>query len=129
MSRTCVVAKTSQVQGLTREDTAMQWGSKIAMLNVAVLLLTFATLPASAYEPATIAQLEQMLATARGKSDKALAKQLGDLELTERLSTSRLTKLQASAPGEKSRQALLVLSDVSAFHDLPAAEILQVRSS
>ena len=104
----------------------MQWASRIAKLYVAVLLLTFAPLPASAYKPTTIAQLEQMLATVRGMSDKALAKQLGELELTERLSTSRLTKLQANVPGEKSRQALLVLSDLSAFHDLPTGEIPQV---
>jgi hypothetical protein len=126
MRRTRFAARTSQVQGLTRKDTAMQWASTSAKLYVAVLLLTFAPLPGSAYEPTTIAQLEQMLATARGKSDKALAKQLGDLELAERLSTSRLKKLEASVPGEKSRQALLVLSDLSAFHDLPAGETLQV---
>jgi hypothetical protein len=101
----------------------MHWASKIAKLYVATLVFTFAPLPAPAYEPATIAQLEQILAAAHGKSDKALAKQLGELELTERLSALRLNKLQADVPGEKSRQALLVLSDISAFHDLPAGEI------
>jgi hypothetical protein len=103
----------------------MQWASKIAKLYVAVQVFTFAPLPAPAYEPTTIAQLEQILAAAHGKPDKALAKQLGELELTERLSTLRLNKLQASVLGEKSRQALLVLSDISAFHDLPAGEIPQ----
>jgi hypothetical protein len=92
-----------------------------------LLVVIFASaLPVLAYEPATIAQLEQILAAGHGKPDKALAKQLGDLELTERLSTLRLNKLQASVPGEKSRQALLVLSDISAFHDLPAGEIPQL---
>jgi len=104
----------------------MQWASSIAKHYVVILMLTFAPFPASAYEPATIAQLEQVLAAAHGKPDKALAKQLGDLELTERLSTLRLQKLQGSVPGEKSRQALLVLSDLSAFRDLPADEIPQL---
>jgi hypothetical protein len=96
-----------------------------AMRCVRLLLLCLfaSALPALAYEPATIAQLEQMLAAAHGKSDKALAKRLGELELTERLSTLRLERLQASLPGDKSRQALLVLSDTSAFHNLPAVEI------
>jgi len=88
-----------------------------------LMLLLATALPALAYEPATISQLEQILAAAQGKSDRALAKELGDLELTERLGTLRLEKLQTRLPGEKSRQALLVLSDASAFHDLPAAEI------
>jgi hypothetical protein len=103
---------------------------KIAMRCVRLLLLClFATaFPALAYEPATIAQLEQMLAAAHGKSDKNLAKQLGALELTERLSTLRLEKLQANLPGIKSRQALLVLSDNSAFRNLPAAEIPQLAA-
>ncbi|WP_348264480.1 hypothetical protein P8935_08085 [Telmatobacter sp. DSM 110680] len=114
------------IAGLTRKDTAMRWASKIAKLHFAVLLVILAPLPASAYEPATIAHLEQILAAAHGKPDKALAKQLGELELTERLSTARLKKLEAALPGEKSRQVLLVLSDLSAFHDLPAEEILQV---
>jgi hypothetical protein len=104
----------------------MQWAYKYAKLYIVVLFLAVATLPALAYEPATIAQLEQILAAAHGKPDKDLAKQLGELELTERLSTVRLDKLQASLPGIKSRQALLVLSDNSAFHDLPAAEIPQL---
>ena len=104
----------------------MQRAYKNAALYAVAILLAFAALPALAYEPATIAQLEQILAAAHGKPDKDLAKQLGALELTERLSTVRLEKLQASLPGIKSRQALLVLSDNSAFRDLPAAEIPQL---
>ncbi len=104
----------------------MRRAYKIAEFFTLAIFLAFATLPALAYEPVTAAQLEQMLAAAQGKSDKALAKELGELELTERLSTLRLEKLQASVPGEKSRLALLVLSDISAFHDLPAAEIPQL---
>jgi len=45
------------------------------------------------------------------------------MELSERLSSPRLQKIQADLPGEKSRTALLVLADASAFLQLPAAEI------
>jgi hypothetical protein len=107
----------------TRQDNSMRWACKIARSFAVVIVLTVSNRPAVAYKPVTIAQLEQVLAAARGKSDKALARQLGELELTERLSTLRLEKLQASLPGKQSRQALHVLSDISAFRDLPAAEI------
>lgn len=92
-----------------------------------ICLLAF-VVPAMASERATIAQLEQMLATARGKSDKDVAKQLGKLQLSERLSTLRLEKLETGLLGEKSRQALLVLADTSAFLSLPAAEIPKLAS-
>ena len=112
----------------SRENIAIHWASTIAKLSIAALVLALAPFSASAYEPATIAQLEHILADARGKPDKVLAKQLGQLELTERLSTLRLEKLQAAVPGEKSRHALLVLSDLSAFRDLPAEEIPQLAA-
>jgi hypothetical protein len=102
-------------------------------LRLLVFLLA-ATLPALAYQPVTIAQLEQTLAATldagHGKPersdkdlDSTLARQLSGWELTERLSSVRLEKLQARLPGLKSRQALLVLADNSAFLDLPADEI------
>jgi hypothetical protein len=97
-------------------------------VRLLLMLLCAYALSAQAREPVTIAQLQQRLAATHGKSDKDLAKQLGELELSERLSTLRLQKLQASLPGDKSRQALLVLSDTSAFHDLPPAEIPQLAS-
>jgi hypothetical protein len=97
-----------------------------------LVLLLAATLPALAYEPTTVAQLEQTLAATMAAGheksnkaqDQALVKQLGDMELTERLSTLRLQKLQATLPGPKSRQTLQVLSDASAFLPLPAADFL-----
>ncbi len=72
----------------------------------------------------TVGQLQQALAAASGKTDAELAQQLSTFELTERLSTTLLAQLNASAPGEKSRQALLLLADKSVFLDPPAVEIL-----
>jgi VWFA-related protein len=79
--------------------------------------------PARPVEKVTVEQLEQTLAAAHGKRDQDLAKRLGGMELSERLSSPRLAKIQAGLPGEKSRMALLVLADASAFLQLPTAEI------
>jgi hypothetical protein len=95
---------------------------------VFLLLLAGIALPAfaekkAAVEKVTVAQLEQALATVQGKTDAEVAQQLSGLELTERLSTAALRRLDAGLPGEKARQALLILADSSAFLDPPAAEI------
>jgi len=70
-------------------------------------------------EKVSVDQLEQALSIPSTKSDAQTAQALSALELTERLSTVRLTHLQAHLPGENSRQALLLLADQSIF--LPTA--------
>jgi hypothetical protein len=95
---------------------------------VALLSLTGATvLPA---DPRALAgrqlsgeQLEQMLAALNRKPDKELAKQLSELELTERLSAVRLTRCETNLPGPGARRALRVLADRSSFLDPPGSEI------
>lgn len=90
---------------------------KIAFL----LLIVGIALPACARQ-VTLAQLEQVLTSAQGKSDGDVARLLSDLELTERLSTAQLVHWQVQFPGTKTRQSLLGLADASAFLKLPAAE-------
>jgi hypothetical protein len=68
-------------------------------------------------------QLEQMLAGANREPDIELAKQLSELELTDRLSAERLTRCEANLPGPYARRALRVLADRSSFLDPPATEI------
>jgi len=68
-------------------------------------------------------QLEQMLAGANREPDIELAKQLSELELTERLSAERLTRCEANLPGPYARRALRILVDRSSFLDPPATEI------
>jgi len=82
-----------------------------------------ATPPVRPVERVSVEQLEQTLAAAHGKKDQDLAKRLGGMELSERLSSPRLAKIEVGLPGEKSRMALLVLADASAFLQLPVAEI------
>ena len=87
------------------------------------LLLAGAAMPALAAKTVTVEQLEQVLAAAHGKSDAKVAQQLSGLELTERLSAVRLSRWEADLPGPESRQSLVLLADLSAFLDPPAAEI------
>ena len=72
----------------------------------------------------TVAQLEQALATAHDRPDAEVAQQLSGMELTERLSTAKLTHLKANLPGGKAQEALVILADSAALLDPPAAEIL-----
>lgn len=74
-------------------------------------------------EKITVGQLQQALRAASGKDDIGLAQQLSTFELSERLGTALLAKLDAGASGEKSRQALLLLADKSAFLEPPAADV------
>ena len=88
-----------------------------------LLTLTGFVLPAFGAKRVTVDGLEQTLAAAHGLQDAEVARQLSDLELTERLSTAKLKRLETNLPGKESRQALMILADASAFLDPPAAEI------
>jgi VWFA-related protein len=88
-----------------------------------VMWLAGIALPASAAKRVTVQELDQLVATAHGKSDAKVAQQLSELELTERVSGVALSRLEAALPGPESRRSLVVLSDVSAFLDPPASEI------
>jgi VWFA-related protein len=72
----------------------------------------------------TVHELEQILDKDNKEHDDELAKQLTGLELTERLSSSRLSLWKDRLRGKKSNAALVALADESAFLDSPAAEIL-----
>jgi hypothetical protein len=91
-------------------------------LTLWIVLLGLA-LPAFAADPATVKDLERIVARARGKPDAHVARQISGMQLTERLSTARLTKLKSALPGEEARSALLVVADASAFLTPPADEI------
>lgn len=71
-----------------------------------------------------VEQLEQLLLAARGEPDARVAKQISDLELTERLSSTELSSWKSRLHGKKARQALVALADRSAFLDPPQAEIV-----
>ncbi len=88
-----------------------------------LLLLLTGAVPSPAARRATLAQLEQMVSTVHGKPDSEAAFRIADQELTERLSPARIARLRSTLPGEKSRQALIAISDASQFQPPPAEEI------
>jgi hypothetical protein len=70
-----------------------------------------------------VEQLEHALSTAGNASEAEVAHHLSGMELTERLSTARLAKLEAKLRGKKVLQALVALADESVFLAPPAGEI------
>jgi VWFA-related protein len=96
---------------------------KWALCLMLGLMLAGAALPVWAANRVTVIQLEKILSASKGKSDAEVARQLGDLELTERLSSARMQQLRGSLPGEKSQQALVALADTSAFLDPPSTDM------
>jgi hypothetical protein len=82
-----------------------------------------AILPARPAEKVTVEQLEHRLAAAQRKEGPGRGETAGGMELSERLNSEKLAKIEADLPGEKSRMALLAMADASAFLQLPAAEI------
>ena len=91
-----------------------------------VLALTASVVPVFAAHRVTVEQLHSILLEQkqRNKTDDETARAVRGLELTERLSPSKcaqlLTELQ---PGRRTILALTLLGDVSAFYDLPSAEL------
>jgi hypothetical protein len=73
--------------------------------------------------PITVSQLEQMLEAAHGSKDNEVAQELSGVELTERMTSTRLSSWKGRLPGERSRAALVAMADRSAFLALPPADI------
>lgn len=91
------------------------------------LFLTFTgfTVPALGAKRVTVGELEHTLSVAGTLPDAEAARQLSDLELTERLSSPKLGLLIAELPGKKSKAALMTVADASVFLEPPADEIPQ----
>jgi hypothetical protein len=88
-----------------------------------ILLAVGSAPPAFAGKHVTIAQLEQILNTLKGKSDSRTAHELSSLELTEGASSMRLNRWEREFAGSHVREALTLLADASAFLELPAEDI------
>lgn len=75
--------------------------------------------------PAQRVSVQQLESTLSGddKDDGVLADQLNALELTERLSSSKLANWLTKIRGKRSREALTALADGSVFLDPPDAEL------
>jgi hypothetical protein len=85
-----------------------------------LLAAVFAAPPAGAL-PVSVKQLERKIASLR-EPDAATARDLGVLQLTERLNWASFKELEKQLPGEQSREALLAIADASQFLPPPRDE-------
>jgi hypothetical protein len=53
-----------------------------------------------------------------------VAQEIGDVEITERVSTARLARWKTDLPGEHTREALMKLADETAFLNPPMSDVL-----
>jgi len=100
---------------------------RMRRLTVFVLFATV-VLPAAPPKHATLAQLEQRLTAvcATHKPDTDIARQITDIELSERLTEDTLERLKKDLNlGPQSVLALQLLADQSAFIDPSASEFPQ----
>jgi hypothetical protein len=93
---------------------------------VLLLLVAQVVLPAHAIKRVSVEQLERTLLRLRDKPDSKVAGYLSELQLTERLSATRLAYWEANLPGPQCRRSLLILADLSAFLDPPAGQLLRI---
>ncbi len=73
----------------------------------------------------SIEQMEETLLKLHGKPDGKVAEELESAQLTERVSPARLARWEADFTGQKAREELMKLSDMSAFLDPPASDVLR----
>jgi hypothetical protein len=90
---------------------------------ILLLLLAGMALPARAAKTLSIEQLEQLLATLRGKPDARAAQQIAEFELAERVNPTRLARWETDFPGPHMHEALTKLADQAAFAQSPAADL------
>lgn len=89
-------------------------------------LIALIALPVSATRRVTVAQLDEVLASddAEHRADLDAARQIGELEMTERLTERALGRFAASHKlGPRTALALQLLSDQSGFLDPPAGDL------
>ncbi len=92
---------------------------------IVLAVVVWMAVPAGAVRRLTVAQLAETLsnAIADHRPDEQIARQVGELELTERLTSATLDRFAARLPLQpRTALALQLLSDQSAFLDPPADE-------
>jgi hypothetical protein len=95
-------------------------------MRLIVILLLGALCPALAHaaQLVTVDQIQQILAISHSENDAKLAEHISSLEAVEQIDTPTLVRWQAGAPGDRTREALVLLADSSAFLPLPSSRIV-----
>jgi VWFA-related protein len=111
--------------GLCLLTVKQNWGCAVRWIAFA-LVLAWAAIPAWGAKRITVAQLDQILTADRAthKPGTEIAKQIGGIELSERLTEDELSRLrQPFASDSRATTALLLLADRSEFLDPPSANL------
>jgi hypothetical protein len=91
-----------------------------------LLLLAGMAWPARAAKNLSVEELDLLLANNQGKPDAHVAQQLGDVELSERVSPQRLAKWEKEFTGPRTREELMRLADEAAFLKTPAIDVMHI---
>lgn len=91
-----------------------------------LLLILAMVTPAFAGKHVSIAEFEQLLATANGRSDVRMAGMLSGLELTQQVNSTRLAQWEREFPGRRAHAEFLALADASAFLNPPEEDIVSI---
>ncbi len=83
----------------------------------------FASIPSFGARRLTADQFEHLISEIHSRSDAEAARQIADVELSERLSASRLSTVTAAAPGPKTLELIVAIAAASSFLDPPPSEI------
>ena len=73
----------------------------------------------------SIAQIELLLTSNQDKADGKVARQLADVELSERVSPARRSRWEKDFPGGKTREQLMRLADSAAFLNPPEEDVIR----
>jgi VWFA-related protein len=90
-----------------------------------LLVLCALASPAFATKLLSIEQIEQLLFKLQGKPDGKVAAELGDVQLTERVSPARLARWETEFPGSRAHEEMMRLADLSAFQNPPVDDVLR----
>ena len=101
--------------------SAHRWANPI--LFVCLAQAAFAA-PPKAPANLTVAEFDALVASLRQQSDGKAARGLARVTLKERAGADQVARWEADFQGSRAREALLAVTDASAFQNPPAAEIL-----
>ncbi len=104
-------------------ELAKRWRRIAACLLVAVAIAPelVAARPAVVTN-LTVDQLDQLLKQIHGQSDAKVARRITSIKLTERAGAAQIAKWESELAGDRSREALMAVTDLAAFLAPSAAE-------
>jgi VWFA-related protein len=111
-------------RGQQRVPSGPSTGTKVTRAIWLALVCSFflsATHAAFGGRRLTVDQFQRLVS--ENRSDSEAAHQIADVELSERLSASRLSEVTAQSPGPRTLELIVAIAAASSFQDPPPSEI------